>query len=156
MTKPAIQPSPLPTFQPSELTDILTNLPPGVKLKLEILPTGAIAVSQDTTTKTKTDLIEQNYPHLKSVDITISQAAEKYGVPRGAVRNWVYISGDVHFTNEAVYPKLVNEAEVALCARIYHERKKTNTAGLPYFDQQGYEITTVKRPATSRRKKQAA
>lgn len=143
------------SLTPTALLSLLTNLPPGSKLELEILPSGAVAVSEDTP-KTKEQLIEEKYAPLKGVGITISEAVKRYGVPDGAIRGWIYSSRDVNFVNETVYPKLVDEAEVALCADIYKERKKTGTAGLRYFDLDGYLITTVKRPAASRRLKQAA
>lgn len=144
-----------PALSPAQLAEVLTKLPTGVKVNVEKLSTGDLSVSVDTPTPTKDHLIAQKYAHLRGVGITLSQAAEKYGVPRGALEKWVYISHDVSFVSEAVYPKLVNEAEIALCADIYHERRKAGTAGLPYFDPQGRVITTVKRPASSRHKKQA-
>lgn len=141
------------SLSPAQLAEVLTNLPAGVKVELQKLSTGDLSVSVDTPTPTKEQLIAAKYAHLRNVGITLSQAAEKYGVPRGAMEKWVYISRDVHFVDELCYPKLVNEAEVALCAGIYHERRKVGTAGLPYFDVEGRVITEVKRPASSRHKK---
>jgi|GEM_PF-4042964 len=154
-----LQPSNPQTLTPADLPALLTTYPPGVKLQLEILPNGAIHVA-DTTPKTKTQLIDELFPHLKGQGISISDAAKKYGVPRDVISRWIYGSGDVHFVDETCYPKLANEAEVALCAQIYHARRAANTAGLPYFDDQGHIITTVKRPAATRnrppKKSQAA
>lgn len=141
------------SLSPAQLTEVLTSLPAGVKVNVEKLSTGDLSLSVvDTPAPTKADLIAAKYAHLRGVGITLSQAAEKYGVPRGAMEKWVYISRDVHFADELCYPKLVNEAEVALCADIYHERRKVGTAGLPYFDAEGRVITEVKRPASSRKK----
>ncbi|MCK6629317.1 MAG: hypothetical protein L6R45_29590 [Anaerolineae bacterium] len=143
-------PNPKPqTLSPTDLPALFTTYPPGVKLQLEILPNGAIHVA-DTTPKTKTQLIDELFPHLKGQGISISNAAKKYGVPRGAVNDWVYVTGYLHFVDETCYPKLVDEAEVALCAQIYHARRAANTAGLPYFNDQGHIITTIKRPAAAR------
>jgi hypothetical protein len=138
----------------SDLPRLLTTYKPGTTLELKILP-GAIEVT-DNTPKTKADLIAEKFADLKGVGISISQAAKKYGVPRGVIDPWVYVSKIVHFTDETCYPKLVDEAEVALCAEIYKERQKTNTAGLPYFDAEDRVITTVKRPAISRKPKAKA
>lgn len=132
---------------PAQLADLLTNLPPGAKIEIKRTPTGDLIVSQ---TKTKTQLLEEKYSHLCGQGITISDAAKKYTVPRGAIDSWVYRSGYVSFFDESCYPKLINEAEVALCADIYRQRKATGTAGLPYFDENDLLITEVKRPISSR------
>jgi hypothetical protein len=139
--------------KPAEVISLLTKLKSGstMDFKATKLPSGEIVVTTAAPPKTKEQLLQEpKYKALENQEISLSRAATKYGVSRSVISQWVYVTGDVHFTNEAVYPKLVSEAEVALCADIYHERKKTGTAGLPYFDAEGYRITEVKRPISSR------
>ena len=138
---------------PAEVEDLLINLPVGVKVNVEKLSNGDVSVLVEAPAPTKEQVIAEKYAHLGGQGITLSQAAEKYGVPRKAIENWVYISHDVHFVDVRCYPKTVDEAEVALCSVIYQERQKMGTAGLPYFDDQGRVIAAVKRPASSRHKK---
>lgn len=137
---------------PPALVDLLKNLPAGATLGLTKLPTGEIVVT-DEPKRTKAELLEE-YAHLKGRGITITDAAERYGVPRSAVTDWVYRTGDVSFVKESSYPKLVDEAEVALCAKIYSERKAAGITGVPYFNPDGTEYE-IKHPHRSRRLKAA-
>lgn len=157
MTDPTKQPSPL---SPLELAEVLTNLPDGSTLHFKKVAGGfavTTAVAAQELKKTKAELIEARYAGLKGVGITLSDAAEKYDVPRGTITQWVYSSRTVGFVNEASYPKLIDEAEMALCAEIYHARKKAGgQTGFPFFDEQGFLVESVKHPHRSRRLKQAA
>ncbi|GIK36617.1 MAG: hypothetical protein BroJett011_04500 [Chloroflexota bacterium] len=141
----------------TELNGLLTKLPPGTKLQVT-LPNGETLVAENDR-KTKAQLIEEN-PQLRALKgrgITISEAAEKYGVPRTTIEKWVYRSRDVSFVDEASYPKLIDEAEVALCAGIYKKRKKEAVIpNIPFFDEEGFLVENVKHPHRSRRLKQAA
>lgn len=137
---------------PPDILNALTNLPPGATIELKKSSSGDIILNGHSR-KTKQQLIDENYSHLVGVGISLSEAAEKYGVPRSVIEGWVYSSGNVSFVDETVYPKLVDEAEVALCADIYKERRAAGTSGLPYFDEEGYLIEEVQRPASSRRPK---
>jgi hypothetical protein len=139
--------------KPAEVISLLTKLESGstMDFKATKLPSGEIVVTTAAPPKTKEQLLQEpKYKALENQEISLSKAAKKYGVPRDAIEGWIYKSGVIRFTNEEVYPKLVSEAEVALCADIYHERKKTGTAGLPFFDAEGCLITEVKRPLSSR------
>lgn len=146
---------------PVDIARVLNSLPPGHKIEFRKLPTGVIIVTDDAPKKSKSQLLEENYAHLKGVGITISEAADKYGVPRSIVRTWVYRTNDVGFVNEASYPRLVDEAEVALCAGIYKKRKQAGIIGIPYFDDDGFHLENIQHPdraakRRSRRLKQAA
>ena len=143
-----------PALSPAQLAEVLTKLPAGVKVNVEKLSTGDLSVSVvDAPAPTKDQLIAQKYAHLRGVGVTLSQAAEKYGVPRNAIEGWVYNAQCVGFVNEAAYPKLVDEAEVALCAAIYQERKSAGgLTGFPFFDESGRLLTGPKHPERSRRR----
>lgn len=127
---------------------LLTNLPPGNILQVKPLPSGEFTVAvvqEEEKPKTKQELIAEKYAHLVGRGITMSQAAIDYQIPKNTVRNWVYQSRYVRVVDEDCYPRLVDEAEVAVCADIYKERQKIGLTGLPFFDDAGYVITERKR-----------
>jgi hypothetical protein len=97
----------------------------------------------DTEHQTKEEIIASKYTELQDQAITLSQASEKYKVPRGTIRNWFYNSY-VKPTDPTSYPMLFNEAEIAYCAEIYYERKQAGTGfyGAPLLDENGlpYEL----------------
>lgn len=132
---------------PEDFENLLTNLPPGSKIQVEKLDSGEVIV--DGTPKTKAQLLQEKYSHLIGEPITITDAAEKYRVPRPAIRGWVYQSNYIRFVDEESYPKLVDEAEVALCAAIYHERKAAGISGVPFFDEDDTVIEELKHPDLS-------
>lgn len=138
------------TISANDLAAQLATLPQGAETTIVRLNGNFVVLE---TPKTKTELINEKYPELIGVGITLSQAAKKYGVPRGVITQWVYKSSDVSFQNEASYPKLVDESQVALCSELYHIRKKEGLTGVPYFDPEGYPITTRQHPWLSEYRK---
>lgn len=137
-----------------DIPKLLTKVPAGVKITLIKHPEGDFMVD---IPKTKQQLIDEQFAHLKGQGISISEAAQKYDVPRGAIEAWTYNAGYVNFVDEAVYPKLIDQAEVALCAQIYHQRQKNGLSGVPYFDEDDLPIVELKHPQLSeyRRRKKA-
>ena len=123
--------------------DVLTRLIQDGTIEAAQLPSGELLVSDDSLnqTKTKEQIIEQKYSHLREQAITISQAVEKYEIPGQTIRGWIsrqYIS-----IVDCEYPMTINEAEMAYCADIYHKRRAAgissrapipllNGSGLPY------------------------
>jgi hypothetical protein len=118
-----------------QLRKLLTNTRPGDKIKIK--STGEIVVKQ-----TKAEIIQQEYPHLAGQGITLSEAAKKYGVPRSTIEKWHY--NDYISVIENSYPIILNEAEIAYCADIYHARKAAGIGfrGVPLLDENGlaYEL----------------
>jgi hypothetical protein len=123
---------------PEQAKNLLTDLQPGAKIEIEITPTGEIVVSSNgnDSLKTKQDILEENYADLIGQPITISKASKGYEVPNSTLRDWIkqkYIS-----IVDDGYPVKINEAEVAYCAEVYHQRKKAGTLkGAPLFDLNG-------------------
>ena len=131
----------------------LTNLPPGATIELLKGTNGEVIVTNQR--KTREQLLAENFSHLRGLGISMSQAAQKYQVPRGTLQRWVYRTGYVHFVDEEAYPKLVDEAEVALCADIQEKRREWGVRNVPFFDDEGYLIEDLKHPdlAAYRRRK---
>jgi len=123
------------TLTRKDLRKLLTNTRPGDKI--EIKPSGEILVQQ-----TKEEIIQDKYPALIGQGITLSEAADRYGVPRGTIRNWYY-NGYVGMIEDS-YPMRLDEAEIAYCADIYKARKVSGVGfyGAPLLDENGlaYEL----------------
>lgn len=149
MTRPAnkIPPQTPTPAQLARIATALTNLPAGATLEIKRCRHGEIEMTVKTDDPpTKAQLLATRFAALQGQGITISDAAQKYDIPRGVVSRWVYRSDNVRFVDTANYPQLVDEAEVALCAQIYHQRQAAGLTGVPYFDDQGRLIVARKHP----------
>lgn len=89
--------------------------------------------------KTKAEIIKEKYPNLVGQGITLTEAAEKYDVPRTTIENWVYRNEYVGRVGDLAYPQTFNEAEIAYCAEIYNQRKQAGIGfyGAPLLDDDG-------------------
>lgn len=101
--------------------------------------------------KTKEQIIKEKYPHLAGQNITLSDAAEKYGLPRSTVKSWVYQSKYLAPIDPDAYPMFVNEAEIAYLVDIYNGRKRTNSKA-PLVDDNGLPYK-LKRPRLAQYRK---
>ncbi len=94
--------------------------------------------------QTKDEIIAAKFAHLGNQSITLTEAAKKYDIPRGTLQTWVYRNRYITPSHPDNYPVLFNEAEIAYCADIYHERKQAGTGfhGAPLLDEDGlpYEL----------------
>jgi hypothetical protein len=121
--------------------NLLTNMPTGAKLEATKLSTGEIMVTTlETYMQTKEDILKERYEHLLGKTITVTEAAEKYQVPRSTLQSWIYRSGYIQI-NQDSYPQTVNEAEVAYCVDIYRQRRAQGSKA-PLLDDDGspYEL----------------
>jgi len=131
------------------------------KIKGAILPGGEIGVNRDAA---EINALNENlryikrslFAHLAGVTITVSDGAQKYGVHRNTVLNWVK-RGYVKQIKSG-YKMEIDEADLAFCARVNEIRKQhemlfsgplLNDAGQPY---------QIKHPSLSeyRRKKKTS
>lgn len=111
----------------TQLQDLLKKLPPGSTLQLTKLPGGGLAVAR-TDYATKQEYLAAEFSDLIDVPITVKAAVDKYDVPDQTIRNWIGIDYVTVLDPEA-RPYTINEAEVAYCARLYHERRKNHASG---------------------------
>lgn len=139
---------------PEQARKLLTDLKPGSTIEVRKLPTGEIAVSENAPTQTKEDILKEKYACLIGQPITVSDAADKYNIHRRTILKWKdngYIT-----VLETGYQMKLDEADIAYCAKIYHERQKKGVGyGAPLLDENGLEYQ-LKRPGLShyrRRKK---
>jgi hypothetical protein len=91
--------------------------------------------------QTKEEIITAKFIHLEGQPITLSEAAEKYDIPRGTIESWYYRAKYIQPIPPDSYPANFDEAEVAYLADIYHSRKKTGSRA-PLLDKDGlpYEL----------------
>jgi len=127
------------TVSPRQVQKLLTKIPSGVKVELSKTPDGAIEVTTTEPPKTKADIINEKFPDLVGQGITLTEASKKYGTPRRTIEKWVYRNEYVSRVDELAYPQTFDEAEIAYCAEIYHERKKAGVGvyGAPLLDDNG-------------------
>jgi len=102
-------------------------------------------------TKTKEQIIREKFAHLLDRGITLTEAAEKYNIPRNTLEAWIYRSKYIGFIDELSYPKKINEAEIAHLAEIYHKRRKRgmDRGGVPLLGENGLPILELKHPELS-------
>jgi hypothetical protein len=132
--------------------NVLTSLIQDGRIDAAQLPSGELLVSDESLNgKTKEQIIQEEFAHLIGRPITISEAAEKYGLAGTTLREsvnreYIQIIG-------TGYPMKVNEAEVAYCAVVYRDRAKSGFS-TRIFDESG-EPYQLKHPdlAEYRRRK---
>lgn len=136
---------------PAQLAEILTNLPPDSTIELRKSSTGEIAVSYDTPPKTKADLIaaDPKLRALKGQPITVTEAAERYKVPRGSIQEWKE-RGFIAVIQPG-YQMTLDEADVAYCVGVYRQRKASGLGfrGVPLLDEHGAPYQ-LKQPKVAR------
>ncbi|GAB4440004.1 MAG: hypothetical protein Kow0031_21910 [Anaerolineae bacterium] len=141
----------------AQIETLLTNLAPGATLDLEIHKTteGKLILRQRNTSKE--EILAEKFGHLRANELSLTQAAQKYDVPRGTIENWIYRARYLRFSNENTYPKLINEAEMAYLAELYHERLTTGSKA-PLLDDSGlpYAVKYPELAETRRRRKRAS
>jgi predicted site-specific integrase-resolvase len=110
------------------------------------LPTGEILVSEkDASAQKPTPKEElpeyQKYAHLKGVSIWLSEAARTYRIPLVTISQWVK-KGVIKSLGMEGNKVLLDGADVAYCAEIYHRREGQgkwlfNRDGTPYKPKTG-------------------
>ena len=66
----------------------------------------------------------QQFAHLKPNFIGMREAARKYKVPVTTLHTWVKRGAILIESKPQKYKRLVNEADVAYCAYVYHRTEK--------------------------------
>ncbi len=132
-------------------------------IKAVQLPNGEIAVSAEEIRP----ITKKQFEHLRGKPITISEASRPrprfdddgnvvggYEVPDPTMRGWIR-QGYVRVLEDG-YGKKLDEADVAYCAAVYHERKDAGSmSGEPLFDEAGrpYQLKHPQLSKYRRRKK---
>jgi len=119
----------------------LTNLSPGARIELEKSPTGEIVV---VDYKTKDEVIAKEFSHLRGQEISLSEASRRYGTKDVPITymnfgHWAK-TGRIKILRNNGYQVMIDEADAAYCAKIYHEMFKQfggQMAGRRIFDKDG-------------------
>jgi hypothetical protein len=123
---------------------VLTQFIQDGKIEAVQLPSGELLVPDNDLDKAKSkkQIIAEKFSELQGQPITISQASKKYRVPGTTIREWIPL-GYIRVIDDDDYPMKLDEAEVAYCAYIYHQRKASQVGfGVPLLDEDGlaYEL----------------
>ena len=119
-----------------EAIRLLSDLPEHAKINTRTKPDGGLMFS---VVVTKTDLIKEKFPALVGQPITVTEAAEKHGVHRNTILNWVK-NGYIKVIKSG-YQMTVDAAYVAYCAEAYKTRKNAGfgfSGAAPILDKNGY------------------
>jgi hypothetical protein len=111
------------------------------KIRAGKLPSGDVIVSeQDTLAQKQTPKEElpeyKKHAHLKGQEIWISEAARQYNILQATISKWVK-AGFVRTLRVSGNKIIIDEADIAYCAEIYHQRGGPgrwlfNRDGTPY------------------------
>jgi hypothetical protein len=115
--------------------EVLTRLIRDGRIDGAQLPSGDLLVSDDglNEAKTKEQIIKEEFSRLCENPVTVSEAENRYGLQNQTIRNWVTLGYIRVVDND--YPMKLDEADVAYCAKIYHERG--GRPGARIFDSDG-------------------
>lgn len=135
------------TVNKNEIKKLLKRFPHAVKITVE-LPSGE-KLTVNKKPLTKQDIINENYAALQGIEISLTDAVQKYNVPRQTIVNWVK-TGYIEVIKSG-YGMTVNEAELAYCVDVYKQRKSTKIGfrGGPLLDDNGLPYQ-VKHPSLSK------
>lgn len=137
---------------------MLTQLVQAGKIEAVRLLSGEVLVPANNDThkiKTKEQIIAEKFKELIDQPITITEASRKYNIPGSTIREWIPLEY-VHIINFGGYPMKLDEAEIAYCAEVYHERKASGIrSGAPLLDENGlpYELKHPELSKYRRRKR---
>ena len=107
-------------------------------------------VEEIATKPHKEDLEEyKQFTHLTGKEISVSEAARKYGVPQPTLGSWAKL-GYIKRLSDDGYRVYLNEQDVAYCASVYEERKGQgkrvfNRDGTPYRTKAELEKSVAKK-----------
>ena len=137
--------------------NVLTQLIQAGKIEAVQLPSGELLVAANNDPqqiRTKEQIIAEKFKDQREQPITVSEASERYEILGRTIREW--ISLDYIQVVDDSYPMKIDEAEVAYCAEIFHERKAVGIrSGAPLLDNDGlpYELKHPELSAYRRRKR---
>lgn len=121
----------------AEARKLLRNLKPSDSIELSLIDRNAMEKFKPYTSKE--DILNALYGPLRGQEITLTEAAEKYDVPRSVLSAWNYRSNYIAPLNSYTYPATFDEADIAYLVDIYRARQQSgskapllNGDGLPY------------------------
>jgi hypothetical protein len=112
---------------------------------------GKNSMTHSMTPKTRLKVPKRDdYSSLQKHPIIVSDAATKYKVPKGTLRNWI-VKKYIKVIHEAPPPMTIDEADIAFTAAVYHYRlivlgDGNEFSGIPLFDDDGEPVLAVRFP----------
>lgn len=139
--------------------ELLVQLIEAGRLEAVRLSSGEILIPANTDPqkiKSKKQIIAEKFWELVKKPISVAEASNKYKVLNRTIREWISLNY-IQVVDDG-YPMRIDEAEVAYCAEIFHQRKSAGTrSGAPLLDELGlpYELKHPELSAYRRRKKRS-
>jgi hypothetical protein len=133
--------------------DVLTRLIQDGRIDAAQLPSGELLVSDESLNqKTKEQIVEERFAHLRGKPITVSDAEGVYKLKNMTIRRWI-ANGYIRVVNDG-YPIKVDESDVAYCAKVYDEQD--GKSGRRIFDGDGnpYQLKHPKLAEYRRRRRE--
>ncbi len=129
--------------------DLLRNFPPGAKVDVNFTSEG---ITFTVVEPTKQQILEKKYGAPIGQPITLTEASEKYGIPRSTLQSWQHRANYITPINTDTYPAQFDEAEIAYIADIYNQRRNQRSRA-PLLDENGlpYQIKDPERAAKVRK-----
>ena len=126
--------------------DLRTQIEAG-KIQAGVLPDGEIVVSMSNGNNSAKHIPKEELPaykkhaHLQEVEIGVNEAGRKYDLVARTISGWVK-AGYIRKLRQEGQKVLLDEADVAYCAEIYHARRGQgkwlfNPDGTPYQTKSG-------------------
>jgi hypothetical protein len=127
----------------------LTQLIETGKIEAVQLPSGEVLVSAENGQPiSKEDILEEDFTELRGQSITVTEGAEKYDLHRNTILEWVKKEYMIPIKQGGRGSRMeLDEAELAYCAQIYHDRE--GISGVPLLDENGLPYQ-LKHPDLSR------
>jgi hypothetical protein len=132
--------------------EVLTRLIRDGRIDGAQLPSGDLLVSDDglNEAKTKEQIIEERFAHLREKSISAYAASQEYGIPHQTFIRWAR-AGYIRIISEADRSLELDAADTAYCAFAYETKKQEyggKISGVRIFDDEG-NLYRVKYPELS-------
>jgi hypothetical protein len=108
-------------------------------------------------TELQPDELRDKFKKLAGHPITVTDASEKYAVPRMTIINWTLLYPNQLRVIKSGYRMTLDEQDLAVCVTIYRQHKNARTVA-PLFDEAGkpYQLKRPDIAAYRKRRKQNA
>jgi hypothetical protein len=139
--------------------EVLTRLIRDGRIDGALLPSGELFVSDDglNEAKTKEQIIEEKFGHLRGKTVSARAASQKYGISHKTFIRWAR-AGYIRILREEDRLLELDAADVAYCAFVHATKKQEyggTVSGVRIFDEEGNPYR-VKYPELSVKRRQSS
>ncbi len=136
--------------------NVLTRMIQDGRIDAAQLPSGELLVSDDglNQTKTKEQIIEEKFAHLRGKPISAYAASQEYGLSHKTFIRWAR-AGYIQILKEEDRLLELDAADVAYCVYVHESKKQAyggKISGVKIFDEEGNPYL-VKYPELSKKRR---